>query len=86
MQRQKTIHHEEYCSIIDSLKAERKRLSLSQNDVAIALGMTQSEISKIETYERRVDILEFKNFLALYRISQNTPLRRTVVAYLGLDQ
>jgi len=86
MKREKTIHHEKYCEIIDFLRAERKRLGLSQSDVAEALNMTQSDISKIETYERRVDVWEFKTLLSLYRISQNEPLKRMVTVYLGLDQ
>jgi len=85
MKRPKTIHHAEYCAIIDALKAERQRLGLSQKDVAEALGVTQSEISKIETYERRVDVWEFKNLLALYRAPSNETLRRSMLAYLGLD-
>lgn len=86
MKRQKTIHHAEYCSIIDSLRAERKRLGLSQTEVAEALGMTQSEISKIETYERRIDVWEFKRLLKLYRVGDNQPLQRIVKRYLGLEK
>lgn len=86
MKRQKTIHHKDYCDIINVLKAERRRLGLSQSDVADALGMTQSEVSKIETNERRVDVLEFKSLLALYRAQHNEKLRRAMTAYLGLDQ
>ena len=86
MKRKKTIHHKEYCDIINVLSAERRRLGLSQKDVAEALGMTQSEISKIETYERRVDVLEFKTLLSLYRVLHNETLKRAMTAYLGLDQ
>lgn len=86
MKRQKTIHHKEYSEIINVLRAERRRLGLSQSDVAEALGMTQSEVSKIETSERRVDVLEFKSLLALYRAPHNETLRRAMTAYLGLDQ
>lgn len=86
MKRQKTIYHKEYCEIINVLKAERRRLGLSQSDVAEALGMTQSEISKIESNERRVDVWEFKSLLALYRAPHNETLRRAMTAYLGLDQ
>lgn len=86
MKRQKTIHHEEYSEIIDVLKSERKRLGLSQKDVADALGMTQSEVSKIETHERRVDVWEFKQLLVLYRVSKNKSLQKTVNIYLGLDK
>lgn len=85
MKRQKTIHHAEYCEIIDALRAERKRLGLSQTDVAGKLSMTQSEISKIETYERRIDVWEFKRLIALYRVSENRQLRAVVEVYFGLE-
>lgn len=69
--------------MIDVLRAERKRLGLSQSDVASKLEMTQSEISKIETYERRIDVLEFKDIIQLFRISDNHQLKKIVTNFLG---
>ena len=86
MKRQKTIHHAEYCEIIDALRVERKRLGLSQATVAKKLAMSQSEISKIETYERRIDVWEFKKLIELYRISENRQLQRIVEVYFGLSK
>lgn len=36
---------------------------ISQAEVAAAVGLKQPDISKIETYERRVDIVEFLDIL-----------------------
>jgi len=86
MKRLKTIHHADYCKIIDALRAERKRLGLSQATVAKKLTMSQSEISKIETYERRIDVWEFKQIIELYRISENRQLQIIIQAYFGLPK
>jgi transcriptional regulator with XRE-family HTH domain len=70
--------------MVDSLRAERERLGLSQADVARALDMTQSEISKMETYERRIDLWEFKLLVGLYRVSDNQHLQTIVEKFLGM--
>lgn len=84
MKRQKTIHNEQYCKIVSELRSERKRLGLSQAEVAKALGVSQSDISKIETLERRIDILELKNLLHFFRIAKNAHIRRIIKSYFGL--
>jgi transcriptional regulator with XRE-family HTH domain len=75
MKRAKSIHTKEYIELISQLRMERKRLGLSQLDVANKLKMQQSEISKIETNERRLDILEFKELLKIYNINNNKTLK-----------
>ncbi len=80
----KTIHAREYALIIEVLTSERKRLGLSQVEVATALNMSQSDVSKFETQERRLDILEFKRLIDLYRISENATLRSQIKSFFGL--
>lgn len=72
--------------MVDALRAERKRLGLSQADVASALDMKQSDISKIETYERRVDLWEFKRLVELYRLADNRSLQTIIENFLGLPK
>ncbi len=86
MTRIKTIHHADYCAMVDALRAERERLGLSQSDVARALNMTQSEISKMETYERRIDLWEFKSLVDLYRLSENRHLQAVIEKFLGVPK
>ncbi|HEJ9058713.1 TPA: helix-turn-helix transcriptional regulator [Serratia fonticola] len=43
----------------------RKKASLSQSFLAAELGLSQSDISKIEGYERRLDALELFEFLEI---------------------
>jgi transcriptional regulator with XRE-family HTH domain len=58
MKSQRTIHDPEYAELIARLRAARRRARLSQAKVAEQLGKPQSFVSKVETCERRLDILE----------------------------
>lgn len=48
-----------YEKAVSQLVAVRKRLGLSQRDLAERIDKPRSFISKIESRERRVDIVEF---------------------------
>ena len=85
MKRQKTIHSKEYTELIKQLGQERTRLGLSQSEVASSLHMTQSDISKIEMGERRIDVLEFKALLKTYRVHENKKLKKLVIDFFELE-
>ncbi len=55
----KATFREEYRRFREILIAERKKAKLRQEDLARALGVSQSIISNIETGERRLDVVEF---------------------------
>ena len=61
MSKSKTIYSPEYIELIDILASERKRLDLSQAEVAEQLGLRQTDISKIENKERRLDVHEYSS-------------------------
>lgn len=86
MKRNKTIHDKLYSELIENLCQERIRLGLSQTEVAVSLDMTQSDISKIEMGERRIDILEFKHLLKTYRINDNKKLNQLVIMFFELEK
>ena len=86
MKRNKSIHNERYSDLVEKLCLERQRLGLTQTDVANCLNMTQSEISKVETCERRLDVLEFKELLSIYRINENLKLKAYVVEFFELEK
>jgi len=46
----------------DTLIKARKDLGLSQRDLAKKLGITHSIIGKIETGDRRLDVIEFYEY------------------------
>lgn len=51
-----------YRAIVDGLIAARKARGLTQIDVAQAMGTDQSQISKFERGERRLDILDYVRY------------------------
>jgi len=57
-ERQSSIHNDAYRGIIDILAEARVRAGITQSELAQLMGMSQSDISKIEGYERRLDVLE----------------------------
>ena len=54
----KTIHDQRYIEVITLLRKARERAGRTQGEVAHMLGRPQSYVSKVETCERRVDIVE----------------------------
>ena len=77
----KTIYNSDYIELIQILSSERKRLGISQKEVATLLDISQADISKIERLERRLDILELKSLLKIYRISSNQNLQNLVLIF-----
>lgn len=63
----KSIYTKEYKIIIQKLKKARQSASLKQKEVAKKLGKPQSYISKIESGERRIDIVELKQLAKIYK-------------------
>ena len=62
----KTIATKEYAAFIKKLKAARREAGLKQTDVAKKLKRPQSYISRVESGEYRVDVIELKRFAELY--------------------
>ena len=58
----KSIHHKIHTSLRVTLIQARKDLGLSQRDLAEKLGVTHSIIGKIETGDRRLDVVEFHEY------------------------
>jgi len=65
----KTIHSKDYREIIARLKKARIEAGLRQEDVAHKLKKPQPYISKIESGERRLDVLELKQLIKIYKKS-----------------
>ena len=63
----KTIYSKEHRSLVERLKKARRERDLDQNAVARLLGVTQSYISKIESGQRRIDIVQLKRLAKVYK-------------------
>jgi len=63
----KTIYTKDHKFIIEQLKKARNDAGLDQEKVADLLGKTQSYVSKIEAGQRRIDIVQLKEFAKIYK-------------------
>ena len=59
-------HQAVYDRFIERLIVAREEAGLSQRDVSESMGMAHSFLSKCETKERRIDVLEFLQLAELY--------------------
>jgi transcriptional regulator with XRE-family HTH domain len=65
----RAIYTKEHNVIVGRLKKARIESGLGQVEVAKKLGKTQSYLSKIESGQRRFDVLQLKEFAKLYKKS-----------------
>jgi transcriptional regulator with XRE-family HTH domain len=69
----KSVHHNLHTSLRKTLIKARKDLNLSQRDLAERLGITHSVIGKVETGDRRLDVIEFYEYaMALELVPSDT--------------
>ncbi len=76
----KLLWQHQYEAFRKRLVSARELAGLTQTEVAQRLGKTQTFVSKCETGERRVDIVELTNFARIY----NQPLRYFAPVEAGL--
>ncbi|MCG2701490.1 helix-turn-helix transcriptional regulator [Candidatus Parcubacteria bacterium] len=60
------LYTKEHKDIIEKLKKARLETGLDQIAVAKKIGKTQSYISKIESGQRKVEVLQLKKFAKIY--------------------
>jgi transcriptional regulator with XRE-family HTH domain len=63
----KTIYSKDHKYIVEQLKKARKEAGFEQSEVAKALGRTQSYVSKVESGQRRIDVVVLKEFSKIYK-------------------
>jgi len=63
----KVIFTKDHKLIIEKLKQARNDAKLSQYQVAKKMDRTQSYVSKIESGQRRVDVIQLKEFAKIYK-------------------
>ncbi len=63
----RAIYTKDHNEIAERLKEARIEIGLGQVEVAEKLGRTQSYVSKIESGQRRFDVLQLKEFAKLYK-------------------
>jgi len=63
----KTIFSDGHKALVDKLIKAREEKNLTQVKVAKLLKRTQSYVSKIEAGQRRIDIIQLKQFADIYK-------------------
>lgn len=63
----KTIYSIEHKHLVGRLKKARREAGFDQNEVAKLLRTTQSYVSKIESGQRRIDVVQLKRLAEIYR-------------------
>ena len=61
------LYSEEHEAIVEKLIKARHEAGFDQLEVAKKLGRSQSYLSKIESGQRKIDVIQLKKFAALYR-------------------
>lgn len=56
---QKSVHSPDYRAVRTELRRLREAAGLSQRDLALKLDVPHSWVAKVETGERRIDLVEF---------------------------
>ncbi|HBN75508.1 MAG TPA: transcriptional regulator [Planctomycetaceae bacterium] len=65
----KAIHSQNQTTLQDLLRELRKEADLRQQDVAKKINEPQSFVSKYESGERRLDILELRELCRVFKLS-----------------
>lgn len=63
----KTIYSREHKELVGKLKKARIEAGLDQGEAARKLGRTQSYISKLESGQRRIDLIQLKELAKIYK-------------------
>lgn len=64
----KSIHNADYRKVIILLRTKREDKGVTQSQLADLLDVSQADVSKIETYERRLDIIELRTICNVLEI------------------
>ena len=65
----KSIHNKAYQLLLQFLRSKRIDKGITQEQLASRLGVGQGIVSKIETHERRLDIIELREICRALGIS-----------------
>lgn len=65
----KSIHSHLYHQVIGRLRSKREKIGVTQTQLAELLNVNQAFVSKVETCERRLDIIELHQICKVLNIS-----------------
>jgi transcriptional regulator with XRE-family HTH domain len=65
----KSQHTRAYRRLVAALRRAREQAGFTQEEVAVRLGVYASYVSKCESGERRIDVVELAAFCRVYEVS-----------------
>lgn len=68
---EKVIFSEKHKYLVERLKKARNDSGLDQRKVVELLKVSQSYISKVESGQRRIDVIQLKKFAQIYKKTLN---------------
>jgi len=71
----KSIHDDSYRAVTDWLKRERKAAGITMRDLSPKLEVPHTWVAKVESGERRLDLLEFVRVCRAINVNPVTGLR-----------
>lgn len=77
MDTMKSIHDPNYIAMVNHLKQVRKSKKISQLDLAVRINWDNRDISKVESFVRRLDLIELCYWLDALEYSLEVFLRET---------
>jgi len=82
----KSVHTSEYSQLCAELLNARTRAGLSQRDLARRLKVPHSWVAKVESGERRIDLLEFCWFLLGCKVDVLRAFKRLLEIILKVQE
>jgi transcriptional regulator with XRE-family HTH domain len=70
----KTLGSKRHVALIAFLKDRRKATGLSQEELAVHMGEYQSFVARMESGQRRVDVVEFLSLAAILKFDAKAAL------------
>ena len=62
----KAIYSKEHKFLVERLRRARRQAGFGQAQVARLLGVSQSYVSKVESGQRRIDVVQLRQFAEVY--------------------
>lgn len=79
----RSIHQHDYQTLLLLLRDLRAQRGMTQVDLGLALGNTQTFVSKVERGERRIDVVEFVELCEAMQVEPVAAFREYVARREG---
>ncbi|RFC67524.1 MULTISPECIES: helix-turn-helix domain-containing protein [Mesorhizobium] len=71
---------ERHTAPVELLIAKREAAGLTQSELAARLGEYQSFVARLESGERRIDVVEFLNLAEILNFDRGRAVKKTLVS------